>query len=261
MADKLIVYDNGRPLAEFALLTQRVRLGRDAACELHVPHSELPAVAATIDYRGGSYLVQNHCPYVVYLEQQAIAEGAWSMWNVGQRLQVSQNVAVMLLTEADALRATQRLASRSTDGSPASAPGDTGGTGADQRKLIQLAVIGICVVAAPVLLLLDPPQSAPQGQQEIVQWDVLLSELQDSDKPYVEYFQQAYQADVQSSSGAAPRERAIAAYRYLLQLEPIRSAPADIATAEGKVKLFVAQRLASLQARGRGPSGFGKSAP
>ncbi len=239
MAEKLVIRVVGGSDIEAPLEQRAVRLGRDPGCDLHVDHPEVAPHAITLDYRNGSYLLENHSPFVVYLGQQAIEQNAQVAWPVGRQLQLTRSVSLTLMPGAAAASASAAAAAEEAS-EVAQAQ--------RRRKILQIAVIAVCAVVAPILLLSERKnQPVPVGGfQELIEQ---LRREHPEATAVRDAFQKAHALDLRDD----PQYlwATVDAYQQLLALEEIRSAEPDGDDAFGRIRRRAAQRVRVLTESGR----------
>ncbi len=249
MTDLLIV-DDGAASRELPLRHEMLRLGSDPRCELRIDHSEVEPQALTLDFRGTTLLVQNNNPYDIYLDGMAIQSGSWNPWAPRIPLRMTRSITLTYASDREPADHDGQVASELE---PASSDDQS------KRQLIQLSVIGVCVLLGIFVLsrpdapVADNSESFPQMQKAIegtiearkaqhLSADVAaLSEVQ-------RLLQEAQWTEMRwgERSPAMP----IQAYQRILNLENIRTAQSTdsdgIKALYWRVHQYASQRKASL---------------
>jgi len=252
MAEKLLIHVPGLQDVEVPLQPRTARLGRDRGCEVHIEHAEVAPHAATVDWQGGSFLIQNQCPFDIYLGQQPLAQYAWAVWPAGERLQLTRSVSLTLVSDRAATAATpgagpspEAADQSAEDATPSKKQSD--GT----KKLVQLVVIAVCVALAP-LLLRDRSRTLPESAdsfQDLVSALKDKQPLTESDELVCNYLCEAWMLE-QRQLNSEDQQQATRIYQLLMEQKDIRSAEMDRSSLYGRIKLFAAHRVAALEKPG-----------
>jgi hypothetical protein len=105
-------------------------IGSDTECTIPVAHPEVPAVALTVEVKGGAAMARNRSPFTIYLGQDGWEPKELLPWAPGDVCSLTRSVTIELQTVGDAL-----------DGAPAVKPTES----SPQRKVTQLAAIALCL--------------------------------------------------------------------------------------------------------------------
>ena len=245
MSARLEIRVAGQLVAEMPAPPDAARVGRGGGCDVRIDHAEIPEQAAQITSRGGAYLVQNLCPYDIYVGSQLVAPHAWAQWPSGQELRLSRNVGLLLTADA-------------TTAAPGKTPAAAGGSAPEssekaenRRKMIQLGVTIGCLGLGALLLLGD--RGATTSTESEDRFEDLLKELREKKPPgprdavLQEYLQNAWKNDQRRKSSEG-RAEALRYYRLLINEPDIAVAATDRSTLSGRLKIFAARRIAALSA-------------
>ena len=153
-----------------------LRVGSDPQCEICLPTADLAPHALTLEFRSGTYRAYNRGSTPITLGSTTLQPGAAGVWNDGDALTLPGDLRLVLAFDGDP-RPCPRPETRMDDGFD-----DDGSTTAGEapiamtpeaakkaksKSLMQLAVIGVCVVATGGLLMLNsggteaPSQNRP----------------------------------------------------------------------------------------------------
>lgn len=140
-----------------------LRVGSDPNCEISLPSADLAPHALTLEFRSGAYRGYNRGGEAVMLGGAMLQPGASGVWNDGDTLTLPGNVRLVLAFDGDP-RPCPRPDARMNDGFDDDQVDDAvaaatatpeGAKKAKSNSLMQLAVIGLCVVGIGGLLLLN----------------------------------------------------------------------------------------------------------
>jgi hypothetical protein len=143
-----------------------LRIGSDPQCEICVPTAELPPHALTLEFRDGNYRVYNRGSAPISIGASIVQPGTSWNWPPGQTVHLPGDLRLVLQADGDP-RPAPRPDSFRDDGNlvdpqaetpsvrTAGSAGDAAGTKSSKKTLIQLAIIGICALAAAAMLLMD----------------------------------------------------------------------------------------------------------
>lgn len=156
-----------------------LRVGSDPQCEISVPSAELPAHALTLEFRGGAYKAYNRTSTPIFLGSTSVQPGAAGAWSDGDVLTLPGDVRLLLAFDGDP-RPSPRPDSRMDDGfddDQATAAGVAPHAAtpeeaqkAKSKSLMQMIVIGVCLVGGGLLLMSSgetetPPEDRPTFTQ------------------------------------------------------------------------------------------------
>jgi hypothetical protein len=142
-----------------------LRIGSDPQCDICLPSAELAPHALTLEFRDGNYRAYNRSASPVSVGPSLVQPGASAIWRADETIQLAGNVRVALEIDGDP-RPTPRPESREDDGfgdetatlpmGAAAADAATAEAAAKKSKssLIQMAIIGVCVLAMAGLLMM-----------------------------------------------------------------------------------------------------------
>lgn len=144
-----------------------LRVGSDPNCEISLPSADLAPHALTLEFRSGVYRGYNRGADPVSLGSTTLQPGAAAVWNDGDTLTLPGNVRLVLAIDGDP-RPCPRPDARTEDGFEDDRVDDSAATAAQtpeavkqakSKSLMQLAVIGLCIVGMGGLLLLNNSSS------------------------------------------------------------------------------------------------------
>jgi hypothetical protein len=142
-----------------------LRIGSDPQCDICLPSTELDAHALTLEYRGGAYRVYNRGASSVHVGATAVNPGASAEWKTGESIRLPGDLRVSLVVEGDARPAPRpepqiddefgdERQTLPLDDAANAASGE-----ASKKKsgnsLLQMAVIGVCVLAIAGMLMMN----------------------------------------------------------------------------------------------------------
>jgi hypothetical protein len=141
-----------------------LRVGSDPQCEICLPTADLAPHALTLEFRGGTYRAYNRGSSPMNLGATLLQPGAAGIWDDGDMLVLPGDVRLVLAIDGDP-RPCPRPETPMDDGfddergapagSPAAAITSEAAKKAKSKSLMQMAIIGICVVGTGALLLLS----------------------------------------------------------------------------------------------------------
>jgi len=147
-----------------------LRIGSDPQCEICLPSAELAPHALTVEYRGGTYRVYNRGTGALSIDHATVQPGGASAWNDGETAHLPGDLRLVLEVDGDP-RPSPRPETRADDGFPTDASdtsSDGVGTAAaatgkksSSNSLVQLAIIGICILAGAGFLLMPKGTETP----------------------------------------------------------------------------------------------------
>ena len=139
-----------------------LRIGSDPQCDICLPSAELAPHALTLEFRDGNYRAYNRSASPVNVGATVVQPGANAVWHADETIQLPGDLRLALEVDGDP-RPTPRPDSHFDDGFARrrriAADGRGGGRRADEAaakksksSLIQMAIIGVCVLALAGLL-------------------------------------------------------------------------------------------------------------
>jgi hypothetical protein len=202
---------------EFPVQEEVFRVGSGPACRLRLPDG-VEAHAATVEFRNGGYVVYNKGARPLQVEGRPVAAMGFSAWAAGQRLQLTPGVVLRLRVEGDPaparfVKPAVREADLGTDVAPeAAAPAKVAPK--KSSRAVQWAVIGLCLVAVPILLWLnlnqdvDPDPGAGQRQFEALVKELRVKEPEPEAGPNALWslLESARAAELRGEAGAAEKQ-------------------------------------------------------
>jgi len=143
-----------------------LRVGSDPQCEICLPTADLAPHALTLEFRGGSYRAYNRGSSPINLDAATLQPGASGVWEDGDMLVLPGDQRLVLAIDGDP-RPCPRPEARMDDGfddAPTMSSGDQAAAAAispeaakkaKSKSLLQMAIIGLCVVGTGGLLLMS----------------------------------------------------------------------------------------------------------
>ncbi len=141
-----------------------LRVGSDPGCEICLPTADLPPHALTLEFRGGVYRAYNRGGSPISLGRTTLQTGAVAVWDDGDMLILPGGQQLVLAIDGDPRPAPRPEAQTDTGygyepdiaaGEPAAILTPEAAKKAHTKSLIQMAIIGLCVVGMGGLLLLN----------------------------------------------------------------------------------------------------------
>lgn len=256
MPAKLIVNFGDVRSMEFLLRERAMRLGSAADCDLIVAHPEIAPLAAVLEARQDEVYLRNLNSYSVYVGNTEVPAGGSHVWPSGQRLAISQNVSFDLQSSGRLDAAGAPTTGPSTAANDAELEGsEVSDVQHRRRTYLQTGVIGVCAIAAVVLLMNDSaPTVVERGDTfaDIIADFAKIQEPSREDLAVRRYLQQAWIADLRRNPEQS--ESAKRAYQILLAQRPVASAKAGEPGAtvadelHARIRAFALGRLTSIQA-------------
>jgi hypothetical protein len=141
-----------------------LRIGSDPQCDICLPSTELDPHALTLEFRGGAYRVYNRCTLPVRVGNAMVSPGANAEWHADEAIHLPGDVRVSLVVDGDQ-RPSPRLERPAGEGfvddresllADAATSGEEAAAIARKSKssLIQIGIIGACVVAVLAMLMI-----------------------------------------------------------------------------------------------------------
>jgi hypothetical protein len=147
-----------------------LRIGSDPQCEISLPTAELAGHAMTLEFRNGTYRAYNRGTSPLSVGSAVIQSGGNALWQADEAAQLPGGVRLILEVDGDP-RPSPRPDSLAADsilgtGQHAELAGDTVDTAATPQKkssstMVQLAVIGFCMLATVAFLTMKRGGGAP----------------------------------------------------------------------------------------------------
>jgi hypothetical protein len=146
-----------------------IRIGSDPQCEICLPSAELAPHALTLEFRDGSYRAYNRCAAAIQVGRTSVEPGTNAVWNGDHTVQLPGDLRLVLEIDGDP-RPSPRPEGRVEDEFSAdnSAPivGDTVSPAVSKTKkssstMIQLAVIGMCLLGMAAFFTMGGGEAAP----------------------------------------------------------------------------------------------------
>ncbi len=194
-----------------------LRIGSDPQCDISLPSTELEPHALTLEFRDGTYRVYNRCASPVSIGAAVVKPGANAVWRADETIQLPGDLRISLDVDGDprpAPRPETRLDdgfdddSRSLPSGGASA--EAAGEAAKKSKgsLVQMGVIGICVLAMAGLLLMKKGDAESAAKDRPTFNDIVQASLtkDEAHRDIIRRLQYAQAALVRGNSALA-RER------------------------------------------------------
>lgn len=139
-----------------------LRVGSDPQCDVCLPSAELAPHALTLEFRDGNYRVYNRSASPVYVGSAIVESGTSAVWHDGETIQLPGELRVALDIDGDPRPAARPDGTRDDGRADAGLPlaAEVAATDAaaaasaksSSKSWLQLAVIGVCVVALVGLL-------------------------------------------------------------------------------------------------------------
>jgi hypothetical protein len=139
-----------------------LRIGSDPQCDVCLPSAELAPHALTIEFRDGSYRVYNRSASVVHVGAAIVESGTNAVWHDGETIQLPGDLRVTMEVAGDPRPAPRTDSSQedsieentlplALDAATSDAAGKAPAK-SSSKSLVQLAIIGVCVLALVGLL-------------------------------------------------------------------------------------------------------------
>jgi hypothetical protein len=149
-----------------------LRIGSDPQCEICVPSAEVAPHAVTLEFRSGSYRAYNRSASPLTLGRIVLQPSAAGVWNDGDLLELPGDLRLSLAIDGDP-RPSPRPDAGLNDGFDdrqtsaadelSSAVTPEAAKAAKSKSLIQMAIIGVCVLGMAGLLMLSKGGESAAG--------------------------------------------------------------------------------------------------
>ena len=144
-----------------------LRIGSDPQCEICLPTADLAPHALTLEYREGNYRAYNRGSSPVAIGGVAVKPGASEIWPGDQMLQLPGDLRLVLKIDGDP-RPTQRPDAWEGDRGAENEAASFGDAATDAQTpvkkstgtLVQLGVIGLCILGMAAFLTMKPNPDA-----------------------------------------------------------------------------------------------------
>jgi len=146
-----------------------LRIGSDPQCEICLPSAELSPHTLTLEFRGGAYRVYNRGTSAVSIGRAVVQPGGAAAWEEGDTAQLPGGLRLVLEVDGDP-RPSPRQETRVDDPYASDATAESAEarqtTGAPTTKkssktTMQLAIIGICILAGAAFLFMPRGEETP----------------------------------------------------------------------------------------------------
>src|SRR5262245_25329713 len=146
-----------------------LRIGSDPQCEICLPSADLAPHALTLEFRGGAYRVYNRGTSALSVGRAVVQPGAGGAWDEGATANLPGDLRLVLEVDGDP-RPSPRQETRTDDGFASDAAADSAearqAAGAPTTKkssktAVQLAIIGLCLLAGAGFLFMPRGEEAP----------------------------------------------------------------------------------------------------
>ncbi|MEX2169134.1 MAG: hypothetical protein WD851_07475 [Pirellulales bacterium] len=159
-----------------------LRVGSDPQCEICLPSAELAPHALTVEFRDGRYRAYNRGATPVAVGGATVPPGGLGELSAGQTMQLPGDLRLVLQIDGDPRpcpRPSDLRRDDEFDAEPQTASADAAGEEAAGKKssktLVQLAVIGFCVLGGAAFLAM-PDFEPAAAVQEIPGFETLVEE-------------------------------------------------------------------------------------
>lgn len=151
-----------------------LRIGSDPQCEISLPMSDLAPHALTLEFRDGSYRAYNRSSTPVTVGNTLVQPGAIGIWGEDQAAQLAGGLRLVLEVDSDPrpcprpeVRIDEEFSQVASAGQPEAAGPSVGG--GEKKKssstLMQLGVIGMCILAMAAFLTMGPGEDPVAAQR------------------------------------------------------------------------------------------------
>lgn len=159
-----------------------LRIGSDPQCEICLPTAELAPHALTLEFRSGAYRAYNRGTSPVTIGGAVVQPGAAVAWGEDETVQLPGDLRLVMNIDGDP-RPCPRPETRADDGfaiddrstlaaDAAGAASAKAGTKSSSKSLVQLAIIGTCVVATGAFLMM--PRGGETPAQNLPSFDAIV---------------------------------------------------------------------------------------
>lgn len=147
-----------------------LRIGSDPQCEICLPTADLAPHAITLEFRSGTYRAYNRGASPVSMGRTTLQPGAAGVWNDGDALTLPGDVRLVLAIDGDPRPSPQPETRMddgfdddriTTDDAASATLSPEAAKKAKSKSLMQMAVIGFCVLATGGFLLMSNGAEAP----------------------------------------------------------------------------------------------------
>lgn len=152
---------DARPLARFEISDGRHTLGSGPACDLVLPHPEMPSTAATVEVSSDAVFFGNQNEFAVFVGADSVGPGEVAEWRVGVAVQLTRNIALTLASATEGGLGETELATEKSQ----------------HQTLIQVGVIALCAVLVAFQLTQDTGPVA-QESETVVGFDELIEQFE-----------------------------------------------------------------------------------
>lgn len=179
MPSRLVVLAGSETDRDFPLEDEVLRLGTDPGCAVHLPGTDLPGHAATLEFRDGGFLLHNRCPADLVLDGKPLPMREFAPWLPGKTLEFPDGLVLQLVVEGDPRPTRNQVVpaapmvypeippepppAADEDDEDKSAPLDDG---KKAKKWGQLVVIVGCALLGVYLLMFDTPAETGKGERD-----------------------------------------------------------------------------------------------
>jgi len=184
---------------------QVLRIGSDPDADLCLPSSEIESQVVMVEYDRGKYVVHNKTRRDLLLADRPLPAGQNAPWPAERELDVGGGYRLVLQVEGNPApaprRASQQL--RAADVAPAlptDAPAPTDPAAAKPEEdggsslLVQVGVIGICIVGVILMVLFAPKKGGTTASTECPPFEKVLEAVHKAEmipRPLIARFQEA----------------------------------------------------------------------
>ena len=191
-----------------------LRVGSDPQCDVCLPSAELAPHAITLEFRDGSYRAYNRSASPVNVGSSVVQPGSNAVWHADETIYLPGDLRVALEVDGDP-RPTPRPDSHFDDGfaeDVASLPMDAAAAGAANKaaakksksSMIQMAIIGVCVLALAGLLMMSNAGGGEQAAPDRPTFNELVRESLTKGEPHQAIVRRLQYAQAALVRGNAP---------------------------------------------------------
>jgi hypothetical protein len=234
-----------------------LRIGSDPQCDICLPSAELAPHALTLEFRGGSYRVYNRGTSPVTVGRSAVQAGANGPWNDAESALLPGNLQLLLTIDGDPRPSPRpelpQEGDLMVDETAAAVDGVAGVPDAvaaqkkSSKTMLQLAVIGFCVLAMIALLTLGGGGETATSDRptfDAIVRDTLGKEQDDPARAFLPQLQYAQAALVRDNKPQAKTRFLKLRDQLVLQMETLPENSRDDAK---RMLDYVEFRLGQLQ--------------